>query len=96
MTQEFKPVVYLKNGCKFCFKVGVAVLEMGLFDKVEIRAFSPGTLEETEIRQSAVWTTRSRAFIHDKFVGMRNLRFSGVFYPITRSPGGVAEVVWQR
>jgi hypothetical protein len=50
MTQDFRPVVYLKNGCPFCFKLQVALLEMGSIDEVEIRTFSSGTPEETAIR----------------------------------------------
>ncbi|PWE54008.1 glutathione S-transferase [Metarhizobium album] len=51
MTQDFRPVVYLKNGCPFCFKLRVALLEMGSIDEVEIRTFSSGTPEEAAIRE---------------------------------------------
>jgi len=50
MTHEFKPVVYLKDGCPFSFKLRVALLEMGLLDKVQIQTFSTGTPAEAEIR----------------------------------------------
>jgi hypothetical protein len=51
MTPAFKPVVYLKDGCPFCFKFRVALLEMGSIDQVEIRTFSAGTPEEADIRE---------------------------------------------
>ena len=46
----FKPMIYLKAGCPFCFKVRLFLSEAGLLDKVVLREFTPGTDEEQEIR----------------------------------------------
>lgn len=50
MQSDFKPVVYLKNGCPFCFKLRVALLELKMLDDLEIRTFTEGTPEGDEIR----------------------------------------------
>ena len=34
---DFKPVVYLLQGCPFCMKLRVFLLEAGVIDQVEIR-----------------------------------------------------------
>lgn len=47
---DFRPVVYLKDSCPFCFKLRVALLELGMLDMVEIRSFASGMPEEMEIR----------------------------------------------
>lgn len=41
----FRPTLYLLQGCPFCFKVQLFLLEAGLADQVEIRSFAPGTPE---------------------------------------------------
>lgn len=46
----FKPVVYLKAFCPFSQKIRILLLEAGLFDKVEVRDFTPGGDEEQAIR----------------------------------------------
>lgn len=46
----FRPVIYLKEGCPFCLKVRLFLLEAGLSDSVEMRAFLPGEPEEKVIR----------------------------------------------
>jgi glutathione S-transferase len=48
---DFTPTVYLKEYCPFCLKVRIALLETGLADEVEIRQFSPGTAEESAIKE---------------------------------------------
>jgi hypothetical protein len=50
MPAEFTPVIYLKNGCPFCFKLRVALLELGLLNKLNIRQFSAGTPQEKSIK----------------------------------------------
>ena len=50
MLEEFVPLLYLKKGCPFCFKVRVALLEADLLDRVNIREFASGTPEEEEIK----------------------------------------------
>lgn len=51
MTEDtFRPVLYLKQGCPFCLKVRIAVLETGWADALDIRIFIPGTSEEEAIR----------------------------------------------
>ena len=47
---SFTPTLFLKQGCPFCLKVRLFLLESGQLDQVRIREFSPGTPEETEIR----------------------------------------------
>ena len=49
---DFTPTIYLKDKCPFCFKVRVALLEVGLFDKVNVREFVPGDAEEESIRET--------------------------------------------
>jgi hypothetical protein len=46
----FTPTLFLKEGCPFCLKVRLFLLESGQLDQISIREFSPGTPEETEIR----------------------------------------------
>jgi hypothetical protein len=50
MPNEFKPVLYLKKGCPFCFKLRLFLLEAGLLDRFTIREFAEGTEEENSIR----------------------------------------------
>ena len=49
-SNSFKPVLYVKENCPFCLKVRLFLLEAGLLDAVEIRAFAPGSTREDEIR----------------------------------------------
>lgn len=46
----FTPAVFLKAGCPFCLKVRLALLETGQLEQVVLREFTPGTGEETAIR----------------------------------------------
>ncbi|WP_341487402.1 glutathione S-transferase N-terminal domain-containing protein [Pararhizobium sp. A13] len=46
----FKPIVYLKENCPFCFKVRLFLLESGLASEVETRDFVPGTEQEEAIQ----------------------------------------------
>lgn len=39
----FRPTLYLLDGCPFCFKVRVFLLEAGLTESVDIRPFAQGT-----------------------------------------------------
>lgn len=48
----FTPTLYLKDKCPFCFKVRVALLEAGLWDKVTVREFVTGEPEEAAIRET--------------------------------------------
>lgn len=45
-----KPVIYLKQGCPFCFKLRLALLEAGMLDSVELIEFAEGTDEQAQIR----------------------------------------------
>ncbi|MBJ6133801.1 glutathione S-transferase domain-containing protein [Ochrobactrum sp. Q0168] len=45
-----KPVIYLKRGCPFCFKLRLALLEAGMLDSVELIEFAEGTAEQAQIR----------------------------------------------
>jgi len=49
-NDAFQPTIYLKQGCPFCMKVDIFVLEAGLRDKVKIRRFVAGTDEEQTVR----------------------------------------------
>ncbi|MBT2185470.1 glutathione S-transferase N-terminal domain-containing protein [Sphingobium sp. H33] len=49
---DFTPTLYLKDKCPFCFKVRIALVEAGLFDKVNVREFVPGDDEEAAIRET--------------------------------------------
>ena len=49
---DFTPTLYLKDKCPFCFKVRVALLEAGLWDKVNVREFVTGEPEEAAIRET--------------------------------------------
>ena len=50
MTDEFMPTLYLKQGCPFCFKLRLFLLESGQLDRFAIREFAPGTSEEDAIK----------------------------------------------
>lgn len=45
----FKPVVYLLQGCPFCMKLRIFLLEAGLIDQVDIRLL---TQDSDELRQA--------------------------------------------
>lgn len=47
---SFKPILYIKKGCPFCFKVRLFALEAGILDTFEEREFTPGSAEEQAIR----------------------------------------------
>lgn len=46
-----KPVVYLKKGCPFCFKLRLALLEAGMLDCIELTEFAEGTAQQAQIRE---------------------------------------------
>lgn len=46
----FTPVIYLKAGCPYCFKLRLALLEAGLMDRVAFQEFEADTQEERRIR----------------------------------------------
>jgi glutathione S-transferase len=50
MSASFRPVVYLKEKCPFCFKVRLFLLEAGLLDGVDVQEFTPETNTEQAIR----------------------------------------------
>ena len=50
MPENFKPILYLKNGCPFCFKLRVFLLDAGLLDRFVLREFSEGSNDEKAIR----------------------------------------------
>jgi hypothetical protein len=50
LDAAFKPVLYLKQGCPFCFKLRLFLLESGQLDAVSIREFASDTDEEKAIR----------------------------------------------
>ena len=51
MTEgTFVPTLYVKQGCPFCLKLRIFMLESGLLDTVEVREFAVGSDEEQAIR----------------------------------------------
>lgn len=50
MTTAFKPILYLKKGCPFCFKLRLFLLESGLLDGFVIREFAENSEEERVLR----------------------------------------------
>ncbi|WP_255552385.1 glutathione S-transferase N-terminal domain-containing protein [Maritimibacter dapengensis] len=50
MSDDFKPVLYLKENCPFCLKVRIFVLESGSADQVTVRDFTEGTEGETSVK----------------------------------------------
>jgi hypothetical protein len=50
LADEFTPVLYLKHGCPFCFKLRVFLLEAGLLDRFRVKQFIPGTAAEQVFR----------------------------------------------
>ena len=51
MTEAtFVPTVYVKEGCPFCLKVRIFMLEAGMLGAVQLREFAPGSDEEQAIR----------------------------------------------
>jgi hypothetical protein len=47
---EFIPTLFMMEGCPFCLKLQIFLLESGQLDQVRIRKFVPGTPEEAIIR----------------------------------------------
>ena len=50
MTDAFTPTLYLKQGCPFCFKLRLFLLESGQLDRFALREFAPGTAEEDAVK----------------------------------------------
>ena len=51
MTEaSFVPILYVKEGCPFCMKVRIFMLEAGVLDSVQVREFAVGSDEEQLIR----------------------------------------------
>ena len=51
MTEAtFIPTLYVKEGCPFCLKVRIFMLESGMLDSIHIREFAVGSDEEQAIR----------------------------------------------
>ena len=51
MTDIGNPTtIYLKQGCPFCLKLRIFLLEADLQDRVELHEFAEGSEEEAEIR----------------------------------------------
>ena len=51
MTEaSFLPTLYVKEGCPFCMKVRIFMLEAGVLDRVQVREFAVGSDEEQLIR----------------------------------------------
>ena len=51
MTEAaFVPTIYFKEGCPFCLKVRIFMLEARLLDTVQVREFAVGSDEEQAIR----------------------------------------------
>ena len=46
----FVPTIYVKEGCPFCMKVRIFMLEAGVLASVQIREFAVGSDEELLIR----------------------------------------------
>lgn len=46
----FVPTIYLMQGCPFCFKLRLFLLESGLLDQVALHEFAPGTDVEGAVR----------------------------------------------
>ena len=51
MADGFKPILYLKDGCPFCFKLRVFLLDAGLLEGFTLREFSEGTDAQKTIRE---------------------------------------------
>ena len=51
MTEAaFVPTLYVKQGCPFCLKLRIFMLESGMLDSVQLREFAVGSGEEQAIR----------------------------------------------
>ena len=50
MADDFKPILYLKDGCPFCTRVLIYSLESGALDDLEVKTFAAGSEEEAAIR----------------------------------------------
>lgn len=46
----FTPIVYMKRGCPYCFKLRLALLESGVLAHVVLREFEAHTPEENAVR----------------------------------------------
>lgn len=50
MTEDFRPILYLKESCPSCYKVRVFLLEAGLIGGFEQREFAAGDEREQAIK----------------------------------------------
>jgi hypothetical protein len=51
MTEPaFRPIVFLKDCCPWCFRFRLFLLESGLQDQFDLRVFVPGDAQEAPIR----------------------------------------------
>ena len=48
---DFRPVVYLKDLCPWCFRFRLFLLESGLQDRFDLRVFVPGDAQDVAIRE---------------------------------------------
>jgi hypothetical protein len=49
VAADFRPILFLKKGCPFCFKLRVFLLDAGLLDRFELQEFEPGSAEDRRI-----------------------------------------------
>lgn len=50
LTEQFIPILYVKAGCPSCFKLRLFLLETGQIERLEMREFAPGDLNEAPIK----------------------------------------------
>ncbi|WP_260922775.1 glutathione S-transferase N-terminal domain-containing protein [Novosphingobium sp. 9] len=56
MTDTFHAVLYLKAACPHCLKLRIFLLEAGLMERFDMRVFTPGDDNETDMRaELAPW-----------------------------------------
>jgi hypothetical protein len=49
-TPDFRPIAYMKDGCPWCLKFRLFLLEAGLLGQFDLREFVPGDAREEAIR----------------------------------------------
>lgn len=49
--EVFTPLIYMKKGCPFCFKLRLALLEANLLHGVELKEFGEGSAELAEFKK---------------------------------------------
>jgi len=86
--ESFRPTVYLLDGCPFCFKVRLFLLESGLQDAVEIKVFPHGGNEEARARAEVAPHVQKMSFPAARLAPDRYMTESDAIIEALGKPSG--------